>query len=286
MSKKFISLGLALVLVVAALALVGCASEKKAETPATPAAEAPAANPAFANLIKGDGKTILVGTDAPYPPMEMVKEDGTFEGFDIDIYNAIAEKIGAQVEFKTFGFDPIIASLSADTKEFDSSITSMTITEDRKKNILFSDPYFDAMQALSVTTDSPIKTTADLKKGMKVAVQLGTTGEIWAKKNIVSQGVELKAYDQVPGCFGALQAGDVDAVICDAQVAGDYAKDATRKVTVVERITTNELYGIAFSKSNQALLDEVNKGLKAIKDDGTYAKIYEKWFGIAPPSIP
>lgn len=280
MSKKVLSIALVLVLAFAAFALVGCGT-KAAEKPATTTP----ADPAFATLVKG-GNTILVATDAPYPPMEMVNDKGEFEGFDIDIYNAAAAKVGAKVEYMTFGFDALIAALSSGSKEFDSAISSITITDERSQNMLFSDPYFEANQALSVPTDSAIKTTADLKKGDQVAVQLGTTGEIWAKKNLAPKGIVLKPYDQVPGCFGALQAGDAVAVICDIQVAGDYAKDATRKVTVTEQISTNEMYGIGFPKTNQALCDKINEGLAAIKADGTYATIYKKWFGVEPTKIP
>lgn len=282
MKKTLLMLALAAVLAVGAFALVGCGGAEP--EPTDTATETPA-NPAFANLVKG-GNTIVVATDAPYPPMEMVNDKGEYEGFDIDVYNAIAEKIGAKVEFMTFGFDALIAALSTGTKEFDSSISSITITEERAQNMLFSDPYYDANQSLAVTTGSPIKTTADLKSGDQVAVQLGTTGEIWAKENLVPKGIVLKPYDQVPGCFGALQAGDVVAVVCDLQVAGDYAKDPTRKCSVVEQISTGEQYGIGFAKGNEALAEEINKGLAAIVADGTYTEIYKKWFGVEPAALP
>lgn len=232
------------------------------------------------------GKTLVVATDAPYPPMEMVKDDGTFEGFDVDIMTAAAKEAGAQVQFKTSGFDALIAAMGATGGDFDCAVSSITITPERKANMLFSDPYFNANQSLAVPTNSTITSTNDIKKGMKVAVQLGTTGEIWANKNLKAKGVEIKSYDQIPGCFGALSAGDVDAIVADFQVTSDYAKDKTRNAKIVEQISTGEQYGIAFPKGSEAEVKAINEGLKKIKENGTYAKYYKTWFGVEPETIP
>lgn len=260
------------VLALGAFALAGCTKKKTVD----------------AATKKGPlaGETLVIASDTPYPPMEMVKDDGTFEGFDVDILNAAAAKVGATIEFKTSGFDALIAAMGTTGGEYDGAISSITITPERQKNMLFSDPYFDANQSLAVPENSTVASTNDLKKGDQVAVQLGTTGEIWANENLKPKGIEVKPYDQIPGCFGALSAGDVEAVLADFQITSDYAKDKTRKAKVVEQIKTGEQYGIAFPKGSEKTIEAINEGLKQIKEDGSYAKFYKKWFGTEPVTIP
>lgn len=274
--KKAMAIVVIVSLALGALTLAGCTKVKSDTSAATKSNSTGALA----------GKTIIVGTDAPYPPMEMVKADGTYEGFDVDIMNAAAKAEGGTVQFKTSGFDALIAAMGATGGDYDAAASSITITPERQQNMLFSDPYFNANQSFAVPTGSAMTSTKDIKKGMKIAVQLGTTGEIWANKNLKAKGVEVKSYDQVPGCFAALSAGDVDGIIVDFQVASDYAADKTRKATIVEQISTGEQYGIAFPKANTAYLAAFNKGLKTIKADGTYTKIYKKWFKVEPVSIP
>lgn len=274
--KRIVVLLTVVVLAFGVLVLAGCSKVKDDTSAATKAnSTGPLA-----------GKTIIAGTDAPYPPMEMVKADGTYEGFDIDIANAAAKAEGGTVQFKTCGFDALIAAMGATGGDYDAAISSITITPERAKNMLFSDPYFNANQSFAVPTGSTMTSTKDIKKGMKIAVQLGTTGEIWANKNLKAKGIEIKSYDQIPSCFAALSAGDVDGVVADFQVSSDYAADTTRKATIVEQISTGEQYGIAFPKASTAYLAAFNQGLKTIKADGTYTEIYKKWFKVEPVSIP
>lgn len=276
MKRNILLIGLALIVALSLGALAGC---KKTEIPVQAGGE-------VAETGSLAGKTIAVATDAPYPPMEMVNDDGTFTGFDIDILTAAINREGGEVSFKTFGFDALIAAMGSGGGDFDAAISSITITPEREENMIFSNPYFDANQSLAVDADSAILSVADIKPGMKVAVQTGTTGEIWANKNLKDKGVEVKGYDQIAGCFGALSAGDVDGVIVDFQVSGDYAKDPIRKVKVVEQIETGERYGVAFPKESTELRDAVNAGLETIKQDGTYVEIYKTYFGTEPVSIP
>lgn len=268
---------IALVLALALFGAVGCT--KKTDATSNGDSNTNASGPLA-------GKTLVVATDAPYPPMEMVKSDGSFEGFDIDILTAAAKEAGAKVEFKTSGFDALIAAMGATGGDFDCAISSITITDERKQNMLFSDPYFNANQSLAVPSDSTITSTDQLKSGDMVAVQLGTTGEIWAKENLAPKGIVVKPYDQIPGCFDAMLAGDVIAVIADFQVTSDYAKDATRKAKIVQQIDTGEQYGIAFPKGSEETVKAINEGLKTIKDNGSYAKYYKTWFGVEPETIP
>lgn len=278
-ARKLLSLLLALALVFAVVALTGCGG---GEEPAAekPAGEEPAAQE-FETLTPGK---IIVGSDTAYPPFENV-EGGEIVGFDVDMVKAIGEKIGIEVEFKTYKFDALITGLQAGS-EFDMVASAMTITDERKEKIDFSDPYINSNQSLAVGADSSVAKPEDLKSGDKVGVQSGTTGEIWANENLKPKGVVVTPYEDILAAFGALSAGDVVAVINDAPISQDIVKDPARKAKVVAEIETGEQYGFAFNKENTALRDAVNEALAEIKEDGTYVELYKKWFGAEPLSIP
>lgn len=279
-ARKLLSILLALSLAFALVGLAGCSQpEEPAEEPAAeePAAEAPA----FTTITEGK---IIVGSDTAYPPFENVV-DGVTEGFDVDMMKAVGEKLGVEVEFKTYKFDALIAGMQAGT-EFDIIASAMTITDERKEAIDFSDPYINSNQSLAVAADSTLATADDLKSGDKVGVQSGTTGEKWAKDNLAPKGVTVTPYDDILAAFNALSAGDIVGVINDAPISQDVVKDPARKAKVVAEIPTGEQYGFAFNKSNTALRDAVNGALAELKADGTYVEIYKKWFGAEPLSIP
>lgn len=278
-SRRALLILLAFALIASLFAVAGC-SQKAEEEPAVteePAAEAPT----FETLTEGK---ILVGSDTAYPPFENVV-DGTTVGFDVDMVTEVGKRLGYEVEFKTYKFDALIAGLQAGT-EFDMVASAMTITDERKKAIDFSDPYINSNQSLATAADSDIASPDDLKKGDKVGVQSGTTGEIWAKENLAPKGVVVTPYDDILAAFGALGAGDVVGVINDAPISQDVVKDPARKAKVVAEIPTGEQYGFAFSKEDSALRDAVNGALAEMKEDGTYTEIYKKWFGADPLSIP
>jgi len=276
--RKFFPTVLAMMLAMAVL-LSGCAPAAQPPEPANgPAAEEPAD---LGTLVPGK---IIVGSDTAYPPFESVV-DGEIVGSDVDLVKAIGERIGYEVEFKTYKFDALITGMQAGT-EFDMIASAMTITPERAEKINFSDPYINANQSLAVVKDSPVASVDDLGAGDKVGVQSGTTGAIWAKENLEPKGVEIVTFDDILAAFGALQARDVDAVINDAPISQDIAKDPARGVAVVAEIQTDEQYGFGFNKENTALRDAVNGALAEIKEDGTYVEIYRKWFGADPLSIP
>ncbi len=144
----------------------------------------------------------------------------------------------------------------------------------------------DGTETEETTERAAITSVDDLGEGDKVGVQSGTTGEQWAKDNLESKGVEVVPYDTALGAFQALQAGDVVGVINDITVSVDITKDQSLGAEVVQEISTDEGYGLGFNKSNTALRDAFNWGLQEAVADGTYAEIYEKWFGIAPETLP
>ncbi len=249
------------VVMVMAVTLPGCkkeAGEKKTYTVIT-------LNP---------GK-LLIGNDTTYAPMEYM-EAGTPVGFDIDLAKEIASRLGLELQIITTNWDGIIPGLKTD--KYDVIMSAMTITEKRSQEIDFSDPYFDADQSLAVKSGSSIKSTDDLK-GKVVGVQIDTTGQEWAEKNLTGLK-ELRKYETIIAAFEDLKLGRVDAIINDFPVNNWYSKDG--KTEVVQIIKTEERYGIGIKKGNDQLREAINQVLADIKADGTYATIYESWFGKKP----
>lgn len=218
-------------------------------------------------------KKVSVATDATFPPFETVNETSKeLEGFDIDLMKAVAEKAGLEIEFKNIGFDPMLAGLSQ--CQYDSAIAAITITDDRKKEMLFSDPYIKAGQIISVKKDNTtIKTKEDLS-GKKIGAQLGTTGAIEIEK--IKDAV-LKSYDSYDLAFLDLANGQIDAVVADYPTALGFVGQNSDKLMVTGEVFTDESYGIGVCKTNTELVALINKGLKAVKDDGTVAKLEQKW---------
>ncbi|MGE5597985.1 MAG: basic amino acid ABC transporter substrate-binding protein [Bacteroidota bacterium] len=222
-----------------------------------------------------DSKVLRVGSDCAYPPMEMQNEKtGEFEGFDIDLIKAIAKRMGRMVQIVNTGWDGIIPGLL--NGNYDCLISAMTITDERQAQINFSDPYFAAGQVIMVRADNnTIKGPADLK-GKKVGVQIGTTGDIAVSK---MAGVTVVRFNLNPEAVLELKNGGVDAVVADnTTLMWEALKDKKLKLADRKPFTV-EYYGIGVKKGNDALLNQINKALAAIKADGEYDKIMEKWFG-------
>ncbi len=231
----------------------------------------------------GGGEQITVASDIAYPPFEFTK-NGKPVGFDIDLMREIGKRAGFTPEFKNVTFDGIIPGLGNNL--YDAAISAMTITEEREQKVDFSEPYFNADQSLMVQSGSPIKSVEDIGDGT-VGVQIGTTGELKAKE-FKQQGKitgEVRTYDTITDAFAALENGQIDAIINDLPVSLDKANQSNGTLEVVQNIPTGEQYGIAFPKDSE-LVEPVNKALQEIKEDGTYAKIYEEWIGQKPEQIP
>lgn len=259
MMRDLRRIGGILVLLALVLVLSACAP------PATPVA--PEAKP---TKIK-----IKVGMNAEYPPFEFVDESGNIVGFDVDLINALAERAGFDVELVNTKWDGIFAALAAG--EFDVVCSAVTITEERSQIVDFTDPYFNAGQSIAVRADNDeIQSVEDLK-GKRIGVQLGTTGDIEASK---IEGAEVKRYEEITIAFQALANGDVDAVINDTPTSAAIIKaNPELNAKLVGEPFTDEWYGIAVNKNKPEIRDALNKALKEIKEDGTYDKIYKKWFG-------
>lgn len=219
--------------------------------------------------------TITVATDATWPPMEMVNENKDIVGLDIDFLRAVAKEGGFNVEFKNVAWDGIFAGIAAG--KYDAIISSVTITEERKKTMDFSDPYINAGQILVVPKGlQNVTTIADLK-GKNIGAQIGTTGAFEIKK---VEGVELKGYDEIGLAFEDMAAGRISGVVCDTPVAADYAlqkKEYAEKFKIVGTPFTEEYYGVVVRKGNKKLLDMINKGIAAVKAKGIDKQIEAKW---------
>ncbi len=234
--------------------------------PAATATTAPAAT-------ETAGSVVRVATDATWPPFEVVDES-TKEiiGLDIDLMDAVAEKAGLEVEYVNVAFDPLLAGISQ--CQYDAAISSITITEDRAKTMLFSDPYYDAGQVVTIkNTTTDVKSKDDLV-GKNIGAQLGTTGAIEAA-NI--EGATVKTYDSIDLAYQDLVNGQVDAVIADYPLAlGFIGKNKDTLVTAGE-VFTSEKYGIAICNKNTELQAKINEGLAAVKAEGLIDKLTEKW---------
>jgi polar amino acid transport system substrate-binding protein len=218
---------------------------------------------------------IRVATDATWPPFEYVNEQTkVIEGFDIDLFKAIAEKEGIEVEFINVAWDPLLAGIAQ--CQYDAAISSITITEERAKEMLFSDPYFEAGQIVTVRKDNTDITNKDALGGKVVGAQIGTTGSFEVEKIV---GATLKTYDDIGLAFQDLMNGQIDAVVADNPLALEYVGKNSDKLKTVGEVFTSEFYGIAVCKTKTDLLAKINSGLKAVKKEGLIEDLVKKWLG-------
>ncbi|MCL2332997.1 MAG: transporter substrate-binding domain-containing protein [Actinomycetia bacterium] len=268
------------------LAACGAGANSTADTPPADTTKTPAW---ASQLVAGDGKTITVGSDTTFPPFESVSvSDGkTVEGFDVDLMTAMAKTMGLEVKYKTYDWDGIIPGLNAGS-DFDMVCSALTITPERAKAIYFSKPYFMDSYGMAVPKDSTFADWKQLKAGDKVGVQLGSSGAEWAKKNLPA-GVKFVENKDTSALFQAMQAGEVKAIIQDYSMTANFCKDPSKQAKIVQRIDGTDSYlGMGFQKSDKgaAMRDDFNTALKAIVDDGTYARTYQKYFGGEPDFVP
>lgn len=220
------------------------------------------------------GKKIVVATDATWPPMEMVDQNKNIVGYDIDFMNAVAKEGGFAVEFKNTAWDGIFGGL--DLGKYDAVISSVTITDERKKTFDFSTPYINAGQVLVVQNALVVTTLGDMK-GKTVGAQIGTTGAMEVKK---VEGVELKSYDEIGLAFEDMAAGRIFGVVCDTPVAADYAlqrAEYKEKFKIVGEPFTEESYGIVLKKGNKELQDLINTGIASVQKKGIDKELEKKW---------
>jgi polar amino acid transport system substrate-binding protein len=257
-----------------ALTLTGCANYSSS----TPAASGSASSDSPALVAAGK---LTVCTHLAYKPFQYKDDSNKIVGFDVDLMDVVAKKLGVTQDIVDIEFGQITSGAVFAAKKCDAGAAAITINDKRKLATAFSDPYFSATQALLVKTDSSVKDLSGLK-GKVLAVQTDTTGQDYANAHVAEFGYTVKVFDDMTSGANAVLAGTVDAAINDNGVVYDYAKD-NPKTTVVKEFNTGEQYGFNMALDNTKLLQVVNDVLKSAKADGTYNTIYKKWFGVDAP---
>ncbi|MEW2051019.1 transporter substrate-binding domain-containing protein [Streptomyces sp. NBC_00377] len=216
-------------------------------------------------------------THLPYPPFQS-EIDGKVQGFDVSLIDLVAKNLGVEQEILDTPFENFKTGAFLNSGTCDLAAAGMTITDERKKNVDFSDPYFDATQAVLVDKGAGVTSLADVKaKGVKLGAQAQTTGEDYAKK----QGFDPVSFESSDAVLNGLRTGQVKAVIIDYPVVQGWLKTKANAdaFKVVDNLNTGEQYGFTVKKGNTKLVAAINKALADAKADGTYKKLYEKWIG-------
>ncbi len=265
--KKMIAFALCALMVISMLAGCGSTNAGQATTAAAEGSSAGQEDVAVKTVKEG---TLVMATNAYFPPYEFY-EGNEIVGIDAEIAKAIADKLGLKLEIADMEFDSIITAVQ--TGKADMGLAGMTVTEERLKNINFSDSYATGIQSIVVQENSPIKGVDDLK-GKKIGVQLATTGDIYAKDDFGEENVE--EYNKGNDAILALSQGKVDAVIIDNQPAKSYVK-STKGLKILDTEYVEEQYAACISKDNEALLAAVNQALSELQADGTLQSILDKY---------
>lgn len=232
------------------------------------AAEETAASEALADGV------LTVGTNAEFPPFEYVDDNGEPDGFDIALIKAIGEKLGVEVEVENMEFASLVSSIGS---KIDIAIAGMTVTDERKESVDFSDSYYEAVQYVILPADSEIATADDLT-GKTIGVQLGTTGDFIATDDIADSTVQQ--YNKAVDAVNDLINGRVDCVIVDKNPALVFESKFEGQVKAVDGAEFGfgtEEYAIALPKGDTALVDAVNAALEEIKADGTFDELVKTY---------
>ncbi len=215
----------------------------------------------------------IVGTNPEFAPFEFIGDDGQPTGIDMDIIKAIFEQIDPSIEvtIECMAFDGLISAMTSG--KIDLAIAGMSVTEDRKKSVNFTDNYFDATQVIVVKEGSAITGSADLD-GKKLGVQLGTTGDTFATD--AYPGAEFSRFEKVIDAINDTANGRLDATVIDEQTAKAYVAQTPGLVILPEKLS-EEVYAIPLRKDDTELLEKINEALTAMKQDGTIQAIIEKY---------
>lgn len=273
MSKKAMRFTAVAAAAVMGLGLAACSSDDDASSDTTEASGG------------SNSDKLVICSDIPYPPMEMEATETTtpsgFTGFDIDLVQAIADGADKTLEVKVTPFDGIFAAM--DAGNCDAVVSSVSITDERKANMDFSEPYFDADQSIMVLKENESEyKTLDSLAGKDIGVQSGTTGEEYVNSN-KPDGATVTGLPGAADLFAALDAGTIDAVFQDYPINA-YRTTQVDNFVVTTSSPPSAQYGMAVKKGDTETLQLLNEGLSTAKSDGTYDEIYEKYFGEKPKS--
>ena len=288
--KKYFALLLAGVMALSLAACGGSSSapaapaetqkeEAAAEAPAeeAPAAEAPAAEEAAAEVKTVEAGKLHMATNAAFPPYEMISDNGGFEGIDVEIATLIAQKLGLELVVDDMEFGSVITSVQGGKS--DIAMAGLTVTEERKQNVDFTESYATGVQVIIVPEGSDIQTVDDLANNKMIGVQDGTTGYIYCSSPVEDGGYgedHVTSYPNGAMAIEALKGGKVDAVVIDNEPAKAFVQaNAGLKILDTEYIVEN--YAIGISKDNNGLRDAVNNALKELIADGSVQLIVDKY---------
>lgn len=222
--------------------------------------------------VKDAGKLVMA-TSPDFPPFENL-EGTEIVGIEVDMLKTIAEKLGVELEMQTMDFDSVLTGVAAG--KYDVGVSGITATEGRKKNMLFTDPYCMAAQAIVVVEGSPIAAKADLE-GKKIAVQTGTTADTFCRES----GYDVNSFAANPDAQLALVQGKVDAWVIDDLTAADmvaaYNAENETKLVVLSEPMTVEPYGLAFAFGSEDLVEEINKIVNEMVEDGTIENLFKTY---------
>ena len=222
--------------------------------------------------VAASAQELTFAMEPSYPPFETTNEKGEIIGFDVDVANAICKEIQATCKFKGEAFDALIPNLKA--KRFDASISAIDITDARAKQVLFSDAYYD-----STASYVALKGKATLESAKNVGVQNGTTFQQYTVAE--TKQYTTKAYASLQSAILDLKSGRIDMIFGDTAVLADMISKEPEMQFIGEKVANKKYFGnglgIAMHKSNKELAEQLNKGLAAIKANGEYQKIYDKW---------
>jgi polar amino acid transport system substrate-binding protein len=277
MKKKKLA-ALIMIAVMAVSLLAGCGGGSASNNASSSASTSASSD---ASTSATQPKVLRVGMEVGYPPMEMVGDDGkTVVGFDVDVANELAKRLGYEsIEIVQTAWDGIFSAVETD--KFDVIISSVSINEDRQKEHSLTNAYV-ANKLVIVTKkgDTAIKSPEDLV-GKKTGVQSSTTSEEYLKSLIASgKKIDYSPYQKVTQPFADLKIGRIDAIVVDVVVAGYYLVQDKESYQVVWENDVGEPMALCFAKKNTELRDKANTVIKAMQDDGTMAKISEKWFAM------
>jgi polar amino acid transport system substrate-binding protein len=273
--KKMLKMMALLLVITTVVIAAGCAEkggEGTAEGATGESAPVEETSSSEGDASAGDMPTYIVGTEAQFPPFEIVDSSGNVVGFDVDLLNAIAEDQGFKVEYLDQDFAGLIPALQ--TGNIDIIASGMTITEEREGEVDFSEPYITAGLAIAVTTDNEEIQSVDDLKGKTVAVQTGSTGFMKAEE-LKKAGViaEIKDFPHVNEAIEELKIGGADAMINDLPVTEAFIAAQPDVIKIVGEPLNSESYGFAVRTGNTELLQKLNAGLENVKASGKYDEL-------------
>lgn len=232
---------------------------------------------------QAQNKELVVGSSATYRPFAYENPNKEIVGYDVDIIKAVAQKAGVLIKIVNTPWTGIFAALN--NGDVDLIISGVTINDKRKQSYDFTAPYFEARQLIAVPKDSSVKTLKDLA-GKKIGVVNGSTGDDIASRQFGKTNSDIRRFESTPVVISELVNNGLDAAIGDNGVISFRAQDHKQLKTVNDPSFPKEFFGIVVKQGNKALLDKLNAGLAAVKADGSYAKIYKKWFNADAPVLP